>query len=198
MDLISEELQTKARWTSVYPAQVYRGDCQCFGHAPEVVGFRLQLDQALLDTPELLQIDWCDVAGQVEEDPADSPGHSCQFCVKSACATDPGRCPPPAMDATAVAGKDARLLPAEQREALACGNHECCLKHLQLKGRWLVLRWERDVIIGGLGVPLAGSALLPQALAEDVQKLARACAVGLKQQTLVCVNDSPARISIAL
>ena len=88
------------------------------GHAPEVVCFGLQLDQTLLDAPELLQIDRCDVARQVEEDPADSPGHSCQLCIKSTCVTDQGQFAPLAMYATAAAEEDARFLPTQQGRRL--------------------------------------------------------------------------------
>ncbi len=81
-----------------------------------------------------------------------------------------------------------------REEAVTCGNHQSCLKDLQLKGRGLLLCGERDVIIGGEAVPWAGGALLAQAVAQNVQKLARACAAGLKQQTLVRVYDCPACI----
>ena len=53
--------------------------------APEIVGFGLQLNKSLLHTPELLQVDRCDVPGQIQQHPADPLGHCCELCIQTAC-----------------------------------------------------------------------------------------------------------------
>ena len=80
-----------------------------------------------------------------------------------------------------------------------CCHHERCFQDLQLEGgRLRLLNGVWDVILG-LGVlrmPLC--ALLPQALAQQVQELPRARAAWLKQQALVRMDDGPACSSAAL